>query len=1325
MGLTAAAGVVLLYTIAKTGQSSKKEEVKYEAPQVRTKREREPEPEQHVLEPVPRIPETPSKRFDDKAHNDSAIIREMHVPTETPSWMSHREASFNFAEDDLHPTWMSNRKTNHEVNNHGRHMEEVHQNGVEFEPSWMSQREPSFVGNPLEAEAQPSWMTSNNNVTEPTSGRLDYSETNGTSSSTATVPTTEKKMNQAFIDDDHVMELSWVSSREAHYTEPEAEFSWMTRKDPTPSMKQAITRIPSRSSRDHRVVVSTNDVVSHVARDHSDIVFVYPVASSGFLGETLKAEQKQHPKCAVQHVETRSGAGRVVVGSASSRKQRISVLCSSRSLRPMIPAIMELAEKGLPVTFHVALSAVSDEDVSSKVDHSDLGAIRDIAHLTVLFSAGTQDTYETAVAAHWMSHKLSSPVFHVFDSTGRLNRVSDIELSLKGRELSISRNGEECATKVASKILRTVRKAPFEYSGSSNAKVVIVAMGGAAQVAERHVMAHTTSSAIGVVRVRMLRPWCAQELLQNIPSTVLRVCVLDQSHSDALFADVAAAFAAEESRRHIQVSYVRVPPSFRGVTYELVSRAFEELMLSNDERIVLSSPHKHGANGHHNEQHHHEIKTMCVFVSGKHAHGAFLAGKEAVIHLGRDQVRFASYTDDFAGEHGGISLMETRFCDGISHQTASALDSPLEASQADVVVIADEETLNASQVDLFGPLKEGGIVVLPHGVHLSLHLKRRASSKHARLLHIGEHAGPQGWSAVFAGLGLMSRVDLEHTMGYLLSAFRAAHHDSMDWNDLNVACGHLERSASVLAGKVASTNGHGNGLHEPHSNGTTMNGHSSVHHFPRRLGDLFQSEMLSSSFMNGSSTMDSSQTGISESFSVASFPLTESTIFGLIPRISFAKASQESKENAENNSSSLEVVRPHEIAWNVVFKDAYQTGAALRPREHDTYKVRLVCRKRLTPIEYDRNIFHLEFDISGTDLKYEIGDALGVFGHNDVGEVDDFISRYNATGGKIDPESFIAFKNTETHAGKSELVSVRNLFIQHLDLFGRPSKKFYVWLSGFAKSRYEQLKLSHTGTDDAEGFKLGVNETLTFADILLQHPSARPTVEQLAQVIPAIKARHYSIASSMRYTPRSVSLLIVAVDWKTPMGRLRYGQCTRYLANLNVDAEEGCFVTVDVVPSVLRLPPRPEQPIVMAGLGTGMAPFRAFVQERKVQKESGLKVGPIVLYFGARHRSEEWLYGEEWDQYFKEGLVTRLGLAFSRDQKEKIYIQHRIKEDAHLLKDLFLDQEGYFYLCGPTWPVPDVRDAVAMGLDPENAKKGITDIVEQLKEEGRYILEVY
>jgi len=181
-------------------------------------------------------------------------------------------------------------------------------------------------------------------------------------------------------------------------------------------------------------------------------------------------------------------------------------------------------------------------------------------------------------------------------------------------------------------------------------------------------------------------------------------------------------------------------------------------------------------------------------------------------------------------------------------------------------------------------------------------------------------------------------------------------------------------------------------------------------------------------------------------------------------------------------------------------------------------------------------------------------------------------------------------------------------------------------------------------------------------------------------------------------------------------------------SNLDPSKGDDIFVTVDVMPSVLRLPPSPKQPIVMSGLGTGMAPFRAFVQQRKYQKEMGIDVGPVVLYFGARHRHEEWLYGDEWEAYEAEGLVTRLGLAFSRDQKEKIYIQDRIGEDKEMLKELLGEQEGYFYLCGPTWPVPAINKAIASALNPEAAAKGQIDYentIEVMKSKGSLLYEVY
>mgnify|MGYP003874233275 CR=1 FL=1 len=113
-----------------------------------------------------------------------------------------------------------------------------------------------------------------------------------------------------------------------------------------------------------------------------------------------------------------------------------------------------------------------------------------------------------------------------------------------------------------------------------------------------------------------------------------------------------------------------------------------------------------------------------------------------------------------------------------------------------------------------------------------------------------------------------------------------------------------------------------------------------------------------------------------------------------------------------------------------------------------------------------------------------------------------------------------------------------------------------------------------------------------------------------------------------------------------------------------------------------QLPPRDEQPVVMAGLGTGAAPFRAFIQERAWQRSQGKEVGPMLYYFGSRHRAQEYLYGEELEAYFQEGVVSHLGLAFSRDSDKKVYIQHKMNEDAELLAKML--EDGAFYLCGPT-----------------------------------------
>ena len=146
----------------------------------------------------------------------------------------------------------------------------------------------------------------------------------------------------------------------------------------------------------------------------------------------------------------------------------------------------------------------------------------------------------------------------------------------------------------------------------------------------------------------------------------------------------------------------------------------------------------------------------------------------------------------------------------------------------------------------------------------------------------------------------------------------------------------------------------------------------------------------------------------------------------------------------------------------------------------------------------------------------------------------------------------------------------------------------------------------------------------------------------------------------------------------------------------------------------------------MAGLGTGAAPFRAFLQYRAHLASQNIPVGPAYYYFGSRHRSEEYLYGEEIEAFIIDGTITHAGLAFSRDQKQKIYIQHKMKEDGKALVRMLLKENGVFYLCGPTWPVPDVFEALTHALGEYESIKAeeAGTFLEELKGEERYVLEV-
>lgn len=412
-----------------------------------------------------------------------------------------------------------------------------------------------------------------------------------------------------------------------------------------------------------------------------------------------------------------------------------------------------------------------------------------------------------------------------------------------------------------------------------------------------------------------------------------------------------------------------------------------------------------------------------------------------------------------------------------------------------------------------------------------------------------------------------------------------------------------------------------------------------------------------------------------------------------------------------------------DLAKKLTFNESFNTKTALRPDlPVNNFIVKVQKNIRLTPDEYSRNIFHIEFDISGTGLTYDIGEALGIHGRNHPEDVEEFLQFYG-----VDGDSIVELINKDDPS-LVEIKTARQSLLDTVDFLGKPPKRFYESLAEYATEENDKAKLTKlAGAEGAEELKKRQEvDFSTYFDILEEFKSAKPPFAELVKIIAPLKRREYSIASSQKLHPNALHLLIVVVDWTDSKGRKRWGHCSKYLSDLNIGDE----LVVSVKKSVMKLPPLSTQPIIMSGLGTGLAPFKAFIEERIWQKEQGMEIGEIYLFMGSRHKKEEYLYGELWEAYKKAGVLTHIGAAFSRDQPEKIYIQDKIRESLSELTDAMITKNGSFYLCGPTWPVPDITACLEDIIINAAAKNGetikdVNKVVEDMKESGRYILEVY
>jgi sulfite reductase (NADPH) flavoprotein alpha-component len=349
-----------------------------------------------------------------------------------------------------------------------------------------------------------------------------------------------------------------------------------------------------------------------------------------------------------------------------------------------------------------------------------------------------------------------------------------------------------------------------------------------------------------------------------------------------------------------------------------------------------------------------------------------------------------------------------------------------------------------------------------------------------------------------------------------------------------------------------------------------------------------------------------------------------------------------------------------------------------------------------------KEVHHIELSLEGSGLTYEPGDALGVVVKNDAALVDELIDTL-----ALDPQA--------TTTTQDSTLSLRDAFLGAYDITTL-SRAFLEKYAALAESS-ELKTLLAAGNETALREYLHGRDVL---DVVRQFPARKVKAAEFVGTLRTLQPRLYSIASSLAANPEAVHITVGAVRFESH-GRARRGVASTYLADV---AREGESVPVYIEANRnFKLPADSNAPVIMIGPGTGIAPFRAFVEERQALDAPGRN----WLFFGDRNFRTDFLYQREWQRYVKDGALTRIDLAFSRDTEDKVYVQHRMREQGKALY-AWLQEGAHLYVCGDADQMArDVNTALVDivaehgGLAPDAA----AEYVKTLQREKRYQRDVY
>jgi sulfite reductase (NADPH) flavoprotein alpha-component len=376
--------------------------------------------------------------------------------------------------------------------------------------------------------------------------------------------------------------------------------------------------------------------------------------------------------------------------------------------------------------------------------------------------------------------------------------------------------------------------------------------------------------------------------------------------------------------------------------------------------------------------------------------------------------------------------------------------------------------------------------------------------------------------------------------------------------------------------------------------------------------------------------------------------------------------------------------------------------AALYSRRNP-FPAKLSTNRTLTGAGSAKDTRHFEIDLTGSGLAYEVGDSLGVFPTNNPALVEEILGVLGFRGDEpvTDPNG--------------NPLSIREALTRSYVITEKDKKLLAAIAEKDPTAAHFAPMVTPEGKAELESYAWG-REVI---DPLLAHPAAKFTPEEFVKCLRKLQPRLYSIASSQKAHPDAVHLTVAAVRYESH-GRKREGVCSTFLADRADNSSVPVFVHTA---KHFRVPEELSAPVIMVGPGTGIAPFMAFLQERKASGATGKN----WLFFGDQKSSTDFLYRKELEAWQAEGVLHRLDTAFSRDQPDKIYVQHRMLEAAQELFE-WLEQGAYFYICGDASRMAKDVDAALHKVVETAGRKTPEEAaayVEELKKSKRIRKDVY